>query len=200
MLSLEHSAVSDIDLKVKEFITPAKQWDTAKLSHYVPNDVIQLIQRIPLPITNVADSFCWGYSGSGEFTTKSATWQAYDNISREQPLWQFNWIWKLEVMPKIKIFLWQLCHNALPSRGTLLRRGIQLDPLCMTCANEIEDTDHIFLHCPIVHQVWDLAVIHQWITSFPFTQQNTSLREKLHVLAQTQYPCLTRVVLLLWSI
>ena len=56
---------------------------------------------------------------------------------------------------------------------------------------------HIFLHCPIVHQVWDLAVIHQWITSFPFTQQNTSLREKLHVLAQTQYPCLTRVVLLL---
>jgi len=70
----------------------------------------------------------------------------------------------------------------------------------MTCTNEVEDTDHIFLHCPIVHRVWDLAVSHQWITSFPFAQQNISLREKLHGLAQTQYPYLTRVVILLWSI
>jgi len=58
MLNLEHSTLSDIELKVKEFITPNKHWDTAKLRLYVSNDVIQLIQRIPLPITDVADSFC----------------------------------------------------------------------------------------------------------------------------------------------
>jgi len=66
-------------------------------------------------------------------------------------------------MPKLKIFLWQLCHNALPSRGTLLRRGIQLDPLCLACTTDIEDTDHIFLCCPIAHKMWELAVTHQWI-------------------------------------
>jgi len=200
LLNLEPAAVSNINLKVQEFITPDKQWDTAKLSHYVPNSVIQLIQRIPLPITNVVDSFGWGYSGSGEFTTKSATWQAHDHISRDQPLWRFKWIWKLDVMPKIKIFLWQLCHNALPSRATLLRRGMQLDPVCKSCTLDIEDTDHIFLHCPAVHSVWDLAISHRWIDSLPSTQQNISLRDQLHALAQTQFPYLTRVVLLLWSI
>jgi len=53
-------------------------------------------------------------------------------------------------MPKIKIFLCQL--------GTLLRRGIQLDPLFLTCLNDLEDSDHIFLHCPMTHEVWDIAV------------------------------------------
>ena len=86
MLNLDHSTLSDSDLKVNEFITPAKQWYMAKLSHYVPNDIIQFIQKIPLPITDVVDFFCWGYSGSGNFTTKSAMWKAHDNISREQPM------------------------------------------------------------------------------------------------------------------
>ena len=90
----------------------------------MPNDVIQIIQSIPLPITDVADSFCWGYSGSGDFSTKSATWKAHDNISREQPMWKYQWIWKLDVMPKIRVFLWQLCYNVLPSRGNLLHRGL----------------------------------------------------------------------------
>ena len=80
------------------------------------------------------------------------------------------------------------------------RRGVQLDPLCKSCTLDIEETDHIFLHCSTVHQVWDLAVLHRWIDSLPFTQQNISLRDQLHVLAQTKSPCLTRVVLLLWSI
>jgi len=190
----------DRDLRVKEFITPAKHWDTFKLSQYVPNDVIQLIQRILLPLTDVADSFCWGYSGSGEFTTKSATSKAHDILSKEPSFWKFHWLWNLDVMPKIKIFLWQLCHNALPSKGTLLRRGIQIDPLCLACNKDIEDTDHIFLHCPVAQKVWDLAVPHQWIPSSSFAHQGPSLREGLHLLAQNQSPHLTRVVLLLWSI
>ena len=73
MLNLDHSTLPDVDLTINEFITPDKQWDTSKLSHYLRNDIIQLIQSIPLPITNVADSFCWGYSGNGEFSTKTAT-------------------------------------------------------------------------------------------------------------------------------
>jgi len=58
MLNLDHSTLPDVDLTVNEFITPDKQWDTSKLSHYLPNDITQLIQSIPLPITDVADSFC----------------------------------------------------------------------------------------------------------------------------------------------
>jgi len=148
----------------------------------------------------VADSFCWGYTGSGDFSTKSATWKTHDNIATDQPIWQYKWIWKLDIMPKIRIFLWQLCHNALPARGTLLRRGIQVDPICPSCLVDIEDTDHIFLRCPMAHNVWDMAVTHHWLPSHPFSQPGSSLCEELHLLAQNQYPWFSRLVLLLWSI
>jgi len=103
-------------------------------------------------------------------------------------------------MPKIRIFLWQLCHHALPSRGTLLRRGIQLDPVCPACREDFEDSDHIFMSCPMAHKVWELAVTHQWLPNIPFAHTGASLSEELHLLAQNQYPQLSRVVLLLWSI
>jgi len=200
LLNIDPSTLADVNMKVHEFITTEKQWDTSKLSQYVPNDIIQLIQSIPLLVTDIADSFCWGYSGNGVFSTKSATWKAHDNIVRAQPRWKYQWIWKLDVMPKIRVFLLQLCHNALPSRGTLLRRGLQLDPLCPTCCADIEDSDYIFMDCPMAHKVWDMAVQHQWIPSQPFAHYGSPLREALHLLAQNHYPRLSRVVLLLWSI
>ena len=200
MLHLDPDTLADPNKLVQDFITPDKQWDMSKLESLLPSHIRQKIHRIPIPITDVADSFCWGYSGSGGFTTKSATWKAHDNIPKAQPVWKFHWLWKLDVMPKIKIFLWQLCHNALPSRGSLLRRGIHLDPVCMACSRDIESTDHIFLHCPLAQKVWDLAVAHQWLPIAPFPLTTNSLREELHLLAQNHYPCLSRVVLLLWSL
>ena len=200
LLNLDPSTLADVNMKVHEFITTEKQWDMSKLSQHVPNDVIKLIQSIPIPVTDIADSFCWGYAGNGVFSTKTATWKAHDNIDRAQPKWKYHWLWKLDVMPKIRVFLWQLCHNALPSRGTLLRRGLQLDPLCPMCSMDIEDSDHIFMHCPMAQKVWDMAVQHQWIPSQPFVHYGTPLREALHLLAQNHYPRLSRVVLLLWSL
>jgi len=175
MLELDPSSLPEADIKVSAFITPDKQWDLPKLRDYVSTDIVQLIQSIPLPYTDVSDSFCWGYTGSGDFSTKSATWRAHEYIGRNQADWQFKWIWNLDIMPKIKVFLWQLCHKALPSRGTLLRRGIQLDPLCPACNTEIEDTDHIFIHCPMAQKVWEMAVTQQWISTHPFPRSGSSL-------------------------
>ena len=157
------------------------------------------MQGIPIPITDVPDSFCWGLTGNGSFTIKSATWKAHD-LSSDQLAWKYKWLWKLNVMPKIKVFLWQLCHNSLPSRGTLFRRGLQLDPTCPACLNDVEDTDHIFLHCPMARHIWDLAVMHQWLPLFPFSSSIMSLRDQLHELALQKFPHLSRIVLLLWSI
>jgi len=82
MLELESLSLTEADIKVSEFITPEKQWDTNKLRSYVPDDVVQRTQGIPIPYTNVEDSFCSEYTGSGDFSTKSATWRAHENISR----------------------------------------------------------------------------------------------------------------------
>jgi len=119
-------------VKVNGFITIEKSWDTTKLSQILLQHLVRLVLAVPIPLTNMEDSFCWGFTGSGDFTTKFATWRAHDNITHDQESWKFNWIWKLNVMPKIRIFLWQLCHNVLPTRANLLRKGIFVDPVSPT--------------------------------------------------------------------
>jgi len=52
----------------------------------------------------------------------------------------------------------------------------------------------------MANAVWDMAVTHQWLPNLPFNHPGSTLREELHLLAQSQFPWLSRVVLLLWSI
>ena len=74
------SSITDVNLKVCDFITLDKQWDSVKLNHVLPPDLVQSVRETPIPITEVPDSFCWGLTDSGEFSTKSATWKAHDNL------------------------------------------------------------------------------------------------------------------------
>jgi len=138
------------------------------------------------------DSFCWGLNGSGEFTTKSATWLAHGSDVSQQPSWQFKWIWHIKTMPKIKIFLWQVCHNALPIRGILFRRGCHIEPQCPLCTMDMDSIDHLFWNCYGTQRVWDLVVQHQrqpaqlmgrfshdWTRSFGKINELCSLKEVL---------------------
>ena len=84
-------------------------------------------------------------------------------------------------MPKLKIFLWQLYQNALPSRDTLLRRGLNIDPSCPPCQNDIESLDHIFFECHNAKQAWDLAISHKWLTEKAFLVNTVSLKDDLHI-------------------
>jgi len=113
LLEVEDQDMVNFDLKVSDFIEN-KQWNIYKLRLYLNNqDIVHKVIGIPIPLTTIKDSFCWGLSSTGRFTTKSATWLAIKRF-KEEPPWSFKWIWQIETMPKIKIFLWQMCHNALP--------------------------------------------------------------------------------------
>jgi len=72
------------DLKVSEFIQNNK-WNIYKLSHYIRNqDIVHKIIGISLPISSTRDSFYWGLSSTGDFTTNSATWLALDHPQEEE--------------------------------------------------------------------------------------------------------------------
>ena len=47
-----------------------------------------------------------GLLGNGNFSTKTATWVAHGFDLVHKPMWEYNWIWSLDIMPKLKIFLW----------------------------------------------------------------------------------------------
>lgn len=49
--------------------------------------------------------------------------------------------------------MWKLANDALPTRGTLARRGVMLDSRCPICQTE-ESREHLFFVCSWTQQVW----------------------------------------------
>ncbi|KAL8534635.1 hypothetical protein ACS0TY_010602 [Phlomoides rotata] len=79
-------------------------------------------------------------------------------------------LWQTKLPPKILHFLWRACHEALPSRTALVRRGIPADAICPSCGNAGETTDHILIHCPVAVHTWAQSPLrlHQSTAGFNF--------------------------------
>jgi len=90
LLYLDKDEISNPDIKVCDFIQN-QNWNIGKFSQFINNQaIIQKIIGIPLPISSIKDTYCWGLSSTGAFTTKSATWLAHEHQFWEEPKWCFN--------------------------------------------------------------------------------------------------------------
>lgn len=71
-------------------------------------------------------------------------------------------VWRKYVPLKISVFVGRLFRDRLPTKDNLYQRRIfQEDAqLCISGCGMIESTDHIFLHCDVFGQVWQL--VHHW--------------------------------------
>lgn len=94
-------------------------------------DVLQGTGEID-PFTADKDAILWKWCKSGTYSASSF----YRIISTAgKIIWPFKYIWKAKVPPTVKIFLYLLLNGKILSRDVLRRRGIQVDPHCVTCLN-----------------------------------------------------------------
>jgi len=56
-----------------------------KLQELVDDVHLQIILAIPIPSHTIPDFICWGLSGSGNFSTKTATWATHDLDIKNSP-------------------------------------------------------------------------------------------------------------------
>lgn len=96
--------------------------------------------------------------------------------SYQVPAQLWKSIWRLKLTPKIRTFLWSLCHNALATKTNLVRRHISTDMVCNICNNNCpKSLEHLFLCCPWTTTIWshptiglhltphDVPRIEQWL-------------------------------------
>lgn len=69
--------------------------------------------------------------------------------------WTF--IWKLKIPNKIRVFLWRSLTNGLPMFQNLVRRKIDVNPLCPVCFESTESVLHIFQTCQFARLVWAIS-------------------------------------------
>ncbi|XP_021721482.1 uncharacterized protein LOC110689043 [Chenopodium quinoa] len=63
-------------------------------------------------------------------------------------------IWNTNVLPRVKVFMWRACQNALPTRKGIGSRISGYDTTCYVCHQEVEDVLHAIKECALARDVW----------------------------------------------
>jgi len=108
-------------------------WSWKSISFDLPASIKDKIKFVPIQnFRNRRDTIMWKYSKDGEFSTNSAYQLANQGETSDTPF-QGQWIWKLDILPKIANFLWLCFHSSIPVRDVLAARGINCDRVCLVC-------------------------------------------------------------------
>ncbi|XP_057808453.1 uncharacterized protein LOC131022930 [Salvia miltiorrhiza] len=175
------------DTRVQEMLDAnAYEWDMLKVNNLLQDrDAWKMTVQMNID-TERRDMVFWPYDKSNIYTIKSGYFledainkqkEASSSSSPDRSLWK--WIWGLDVIPKVKLFLWRCITSALPTAEGLRRRSIDVDPLCRRCGEVAETDEHAFRDCKWVAFLWEvlsfrlvtttttnLSSIPQWVNEF----------------------------------
>ncbi|MCI10836.1 pentatricopeptide repeat-containing protein, partial [Trifolium medium] len=97
------------------------------LEGLVNAEVAEKIQNTPLIEAVKEDKCGWKFERNGLYSVKSAyRFCLSANPNREQLgiSGRWNFIWRIQVPPKIKNLLWRVCRNCLPTRVANVNRSM----------------------------------------------------------------------------
>jgi hypothetical protein len=135
----------DPPTQVSAFIEPvmAVWWEEKLREYMLPMDV-DLILQIPLSSRRQTDFWSWHYNRKGIFSIRS-TYRMLVNTREKREAWLGNvasgsngvlfekkWssLWRTQVPSKVKVFLWRLAKQSIPTNDVCNRRGMADNDRC----------------------------------------------------------------------
>ena len=129
----------------------------------------EAILNIPIRQGGGDDFLAWAFERSGNYTVKSAyralvtqkervaleEGTATETSSDDRQLWKS--LWKLNVIPKVRVFWWRVLRGILPDETTLNYRHIADIRQCKVFRSTEEDLKHALVHCPHAQSFWEEA-------------------------------------------
>ena len=95
-------------------------------------------------------------SSALEIEGKFSLTMAYHAITKNnRTVVNMDWLWKGNISPKIKIFLWLVWWDRLPTNKLLHHRNIIQSPLCPSCHSFEESSKHVLNECTYARGVWE---------------------------------------------
>jgi hypothetical protein len=65
-------------------------------------------------------------------------------------------IWAINCPNKMKIVIWRVVHNCLPTGQQLIHRHLPVEGNCVFCRRP-KSVEHLFLFCPYTKAIWNLV-------------------------------------------
>ncbi|KAF7828673.1 ribonuclease H [Senna tora] len=126
-------------------------WRSSDFEHYFDhNTLIRVMSEMPPNPLRGSDKICWGVGGDGNFTVK----KAYFSIEKQDRIGRnWNWMWKMNIPERVKLFMWQMLHLKLPTNARCSKWSDKSD-CCVWCCNHIEDTIHVLRDCQHAMKAW----------------------------------------------
>ncbi|GJN21135.1 hypothetical protein PR202_gb08585 [Eleusine coracana subsp. coracana] len=145
---------------VSELITQDRQWNKELLRDvFIPMD-IEAIESIPICTASQEDFWGWQYEKNRIFSARSA-YRMLVHTSDRRSAWiehragisdlkavEKDWteIWKVQVSSKIRVFLWRLARQSLPTGDVRNRRNMAPNASCSLCGG-CDSWRHSLLEC-----------------------------------------------------
>ena len=95
---------------------------------------------------------------------KSAYFLATDQM--ETNSFSGSWIWKLQTLPRIQMFIWRCMQNSIGVKEFLAKKGISLDISCPLCLEQPESISHAFRDYRLVKPMWQQLGSHNFNANF----------------------------------
>lgn len=136
---ITHNPYVSSEMKVNELITGSGQWCMTSLRDSLWEVDINSIVSITICKSRLPYQWIWHYFKDGNFSTRSAYKLYISDLSRgecssgEDMLCWWKNLWKLNIPSKIRIIIWRLFHEILPTNLNLCRRNIHIYPWCQIC-------------------------------------------------------------------
>ncbi|XP_052488035.1 uncharacterized protein LOC105772073 [Gossypium raimondii] len=138
----------------------SKTWNRDLIVNTFTMDIAKKIMQIPLSKSSQADFQVWRGEATGIFSVRSTYKLLQESTIDPNAYLQthikkiFRKLWNLNLPSKIKITVWKIAWNYIPTFSNLKLRRIMTEDRCLKCGQEAEDSEHVFQRCPIVEEVW----------------------------------------------
>ncbi|KAF7825143.1 ribonuclease H [Senna tora] len=137
----------------------------------------EAIRSIPNGARRRKDRWMWTLTTNGTFSVKSA-YHALHAKNHPTPstiqhdrVWRK--IWKLDVLPSTRVFLWRAIREILPTCTALANRGMNVDTKCVLCNCDDESCIHALIGCDSLGDFWqktELPFMTEWQEGLNFME------------------------------
>ncbi|KAK8501559.1 hypothetical protein V6N12_057890 [Hibiscus sabdariffa] len=172
-IDIYHTTVADL------IDQSEKVWKLDILHELFEEDQVERICSIPITRGTYVDDIIWRLEGSGCYTVKSG-YRLLQNVSpaiASHISGFFTAVWNVELPPKVRIIMWRVANNFLPTYDNLQRRRLVVSNICPFCDSPGEIVVHLMRDCALSNQqlaAFNLAPSHvlgeepwiDWLASF----------------------------------
>jgi hypothetical protein len=150
---VDYVHISDSNLKVNDLWVNG-YWNFSHLMTNLPNDIRNLVTVVPIPLHRWSDdSIIWLSSITRIYNPKSAyLWllKSYVTLNSDR---HWFWIWKLKIPEKVRLMIWKIWHDCLPTNSLHFKQHLTSSLTCYCCNKKEEDILHCLRDCVHVKNV-----------------------------------------------